>query len=158
MKKDFRGKNRFLWIIITAAAIILAIALSLNAFAAITTSQNVPSIGTVTTSANLAVYSDSACTQPLSTINWGTLSPGGTTNQTIYVKNTSSGLSLTLSMTTNNWSSTNASGSISVTWNQQGIDLLPGQSAAATLTLIVSSSIVDVTGFSVNICIGGTNP
>jgi hypothetical protein len=116
------------------------------------------STGTVTTSAGLGVYTTSACTTPLSTISWGSLSPGGTATQTIYVKNTSSGLSLSLNMTTSSWSPASASGYITITWNQQGTDLQPGVVATAVLTLTVSSNVVDVTSFSVNINIGGTNP
>jgi hypothetical protein len=106
----------------------------------------------------MGVYSDSSCTQALSSINWGTPTPGGTVTQTIYLKNTSSGLSLTLNMTTRNWNPTTANGPIAITWNQQGADLAPGQAVATTLTLTVSSSISSITGFSVNICITGTNP
>jgi hypothetical protein len=140
------------------ALIIIGIVLTLNTFAAITTSTNVSSTGVVSTSANLGVYSNSGCTTSLSSISWGTLTPGGTTTQTIYVKNTSSGLSLTLSMTTTSWSPASANGPITITWNQQNTDLTPGQSVSATLTLTVSSSISDITSFSVQISITGTNP
>ncbi len=140
------------------ALVIIGVALALTTFAAITTSTAVSSSGTVSTSAGLAVYSNSACTIPLSSISWGTLTPGGTTTQTIYVKNTSTGLSLSLNMTTSSWSPASANGPITITWNQQSTDLQPGASVAAVLTLTVSSSISDVTSFSVNINIGGTNP
>jgi len=143
---------------VVAALIIIGIALTLISFAAITTSTTMSSSGSVTTSAGLGVYSNSACTTSLSSINWGTLTAGGTTTQTIYVKNISSGLSLTLNMTTSSWSPASANGPITITWNQQSTDLQPGASVAAILTLTVSSSIVDITDFSVNIMIGGTNP
>jgi len=139
------------------ALVIIGIALALTTFAVITTSQTVSSTGAVSTSANLGLYSDSACTIPLSSINWGTLTAGGTSIQTIYVKNIGSGLSLTLDMTTSSWSPASANGPITITWNQEGIILEPGQSIAATLTLTVSSSISDITSFGVQINIGGTN-
>jgi hypothetical protein len=113
--------------------------------------------GAVSTSANLGVYSNSACTTPLSSISWGNLTAGGNITQTIYVKNTGSGLSLALSMATSNWTPTTANGPITLTWNQEGTRLNPGQSVAATLTLTVSSTIADVTNFSVQITITGTN-
>jgi len=116
------------------------------------------SSGTVSTSANLGVYSDSGCTQSLSSINWGTLTAGSVVNQVVYIKNTSSGISLTLNMTTSNWSPTTANGPITITWNQQSTDLQPGASVAATITLTVSSSIVNVSSFSAQINIGGTSP
>jgi hypothetical protein len=140
------------------ALITIGIALTLISFAAITTSTTMSSAGTLTTSAGLGVYSNSGCTTSLSSINWGTLTIGGTTTQTIYVKNTSTGLSLTLNMTTSSWNPTSANGPITITWNQQSTDLQPGASVAAILTLTVSSSTVDITSFSVNINIGGTNP
>lgn len=156
-KKLILAKRKFSIIMAVAALIIIGIALSLNAFATFTTSTTVSSTGTVTTSANLAVYSNSACTIPLSSVTWGTLTAGATTNQTIYIKNTSSGLSLALNMTTNSWNPANANGPITITWNQEGTRLQPGISTAATLTLTVSSSIVDITSFTVQICITGTN-
>ena len=139
------------------ALVLIAAVLTVTTFAAITTTQNLSSNGTVTTSANLGVYSNVGCTAPLTTINWGTLTPGGNITQTIYVKNTGSGLSLALSMTTANWTPTSANGPITLTWNQGGTRLNPGQSVAATLTLTVSSTIADVTNFSVQINITGTN-
>ncbi len=143
---------------VVVALIIIGIALTLISFAAITTSTTMSSAGTVTTSAGIGVYSNPGCTTSLSSINWGTLTVGGTTTQTIYVKNTSSGLSLTLNMTTSSWNPASADGPITITWNQQSTDLQPGASVAAILTLTVSSTIVDITSFSVNINIGGTNP
>jgi hypothetical protein len=139
------------------ALVIIAIALTLTTYAAISTSQSLPSNGQVTTSANLEVYSNSACTTPMSSINWGTLTAGANITQTIYIKNTGSGLALTLSMGASNWTPTGANGPITLTWNQAGTRLQPGQSVATTLTLSVSSNIADVTNFSVQINITGTN-
>jgi len=137
--------------------VITAIALTLTTYAAISTSQNVPATGTVSVSADLSVYSNSLCTTPLSFIDWGNLTVGGTTNQTIYIKNTGSGLSLALSMSTSDWTPADSNGPITLTWNKENTRLQPGQSVAATLTLTVSQSIVDVTGFNVQISITGTN-
>jgi hypothetical protein len=145
---------------VTASVIILvliAIALTFTTFAAITTSQSLSSSGQVTTSANLGVYSNSACTTSLSSINWGSLTAGGNITQTVYIKNTGSGLALTLSMETSNWTPAGAEGPIALTWNQEGTRLQPGQSVAATLTLSVSPTIADITNFSVQINITGTN-
>jgi len=140
------------------ALVRIGVSLALTTYAAITTTSTLSSIGAVSTSANLGVYSNSACTTPLSSINWGTITAGGNTTQTIYIKNTSSGVSLTLNMTTTGWSPTSVNGPVTITWSQQGTDLQPGQSIAATLTLAVSSSEVGITSFSVQINIGGTSP
>lgn len=137
--------------------VIIATALTLTTFAAISIPQNISSGGTVITSANLGIYSNSACTTPLSSINWGTLTLGGNTTQMVYLKNTSSGLSLALNMTTSNWTPASANGPITLTWNKEGTRLNPGQSVAANLTLAVSSSIIDISSFNTQITITGTN-
>jgi hypothetical protein len=132
------------------------VALALTAYAAINVSIGINSSGSIAVSPNIGVYSDSACTVQLTTINWGSPSPGATVNQTVYIKNTQGSTSLTLSMTTSNWNPTTANGPLTVTWNQQGTVLAPEQSIAATLTLTVSSSITGITTFSVQISISGT--
>ena len=137
--------------------VIIATALTLTTFAAISTSKNMPSSGTVITSANLGVYSNSQCTTPLDSINWGTLTPGENTTKTIYVKNTGDGLSLTLSMAASNWTPAGVNGPITLSWNKENVRLQPGESVAATLTLNVSADIVDVSGYNVQITITGTN-
>jgi hypothetical protein len=141
-----------------AALVIIGVVLTLTAYGALSTSSNLPSAGTVSTSATLGVYSNSACTTSLTSLSWGTPTPGSVVTQTIYIKNTSTGLSLTLTMTTNSWSPASANGPITITWNQQNADLAPGQSVTAVLTLTVSSSISDINSFNVNICITGTSP
>ena len=112
----FAGINaRKIKLSITTAVMVLVvigITLTLTTFAAISTSQNVPSEGTVITSANLGVYSNSLCTTTLSSISWGNLTAGSTKTQTIYIKNTGSGLSLTLSMATSNLTPSGAVGYI----------------------------------------------
>ncbi len=145
---------------VTASVIVLvimAVALTLTTFAAITTSQSLASSGQINTSANLGIYSNSACTTPVSSVSWGTLTAGTNITQTVYIKNTGTGLSLALSMATSNWTPANANGNITLTWNQEGTRLIPGQSVAANLTLTVSPSIADITNFSVQINLTGTN-
>jgi hypothetical protein len=139
------------------ALVTIAVALTLTTYAAISTTQNVSSSGAVTTSANLGVYSNVGCTTPLSSVNWGTITPGANITQIVYIKNTGTGLSLALSMGTSSWTPAGANGPITLTWNQEATRLTPGQSVAAVLTLSVSSSIADVTNFSVQINITGTN-
>lgn len=121
----------------------------------LTVNKAIPSTGTIST-INVEVYSDSACSQPLASINWGTLSPGATVTKTVYIKNTGNA-QITLSMTTNNWSPTNANGPITIFWDKEGSTLAAGQSTVAVITLRVSSSISGITSFSCNIVITGTS-
>ncbi|MGD6852785.1 MAG: hypothetical protein ACQCN6_12070 [Candidatus Bathyarchaeia archaeon] len=58
-------------------------------------------------------------------------------------------------MSTSYWNPTGANGPITITWNQEGATLAQGQSKAATITLSVSSSITDISSFSVQINVSG---
>ena len=117
-------------------------------------SQTVPSTGTVT-AVNVGVYSDSGCTLNLTSISWGTLSPGNVITRTIYVKNSGT-VPMTLSMRTESWVPTNANSSITLTWNRANYRLNAGQSIDAILTLNVSSTTSGITNFSFNTVITGT--
>jgi hypothetical protein len=126
-----------------------------NPFTKLTSIISHPSVDAVSVSPDLALYSDNACTVPLSFIDWGPLSPGQNITQAIYIKNTSSDISFTLKITTNNWTPINANGPITVTWDQEGNKLRPQQSTAAVLTLAISPTIVDILSFNVQIAIIG---
>lgn len=135
--------------------IISALALSASTLAVLTVNKNLGSTGTITTTPNLGVYSDSACTQNVTTINWGTIAAGTNTTQTIYIKNTGTG-TMTLSMTISNWTPTAASTYITLTWDKQNTQLSAGQSTMATLTLTVSPSTTGITTYSNTITISGS--
>jgi len=135
---------------------IFAFSLAASTLAVLTVNQNIGSSGTVTTSPNIAVYSDSACTNNMPTISWGSMTAGSSTTQTIYVKNTGTG-TLTLGLSSTNWSPAQASTYITVSWDKQGTQLSAGQSIQATLTITISSSITGITNFSNTISITGTN-
>ena len=145
--------SKALVIILTAAAMAVAGV----TFAAITANQNVSSSGTVTAGPNVGIYSNSACTVPVTTISWGSIEAGGSTSQTIYVEDTG-GAAMTLSISVGSWSPASASNYITITWNGQGTQIQPGVSGAlaVTLTLTVSSSITGISTFSNTITISGT--
>jgi hypothetical protein len=143
----------------SAGAIVALVAagvfLTLVTAGLISSSQTVPSTGTVS-AVNVGVYSDSQCTQNLTSISWGNIAPGGTATYTIYVKNSGT-VQMTLNMTTNSWNPASANGPITLIWNKEATVLSAGSSTSATLTLTVSSSISSsITTFSFNIVITGT--
>jgi hypothetical protein len=121
--------------------------------AGVIVTQTVPSNGTITT-VNVGVYSDSQCTQNLTSISWGPLYPDSTT-KTIYVKNTGV-VPITLTMTTQSWIPSSASSVLTLTWDQQDTVLNPDQSTSATLTLTADSDTGSLTDFTFNIIITGT--
>ena len=137
-------------IVIAAIGLFLTVLTS----GALTSSQSVQSSGNVT-AVNVGVYSDSACTQNLTSIDWGTLAPGNSTTRTIYIKNTGTD-PVTLSMTTSSWVPSNANTYLTLTWNRANYVLNANTSVSATLTLTASASAGALTTFSFNIVITGT--
>ncbi len=142
--------------ITVVALILVAVALTATTYGAISVNQSLTTNGSINVTPNLGLYSNSACTTSLSNIDWGTITPGNNQTRTVYVKNTGTGTSLTLNLSTSNWTPTTANGPITISWNKEDTRLAPSQSTAATITLASSSSIVDVTTFSVQILISGT--
>ena len=140
--------------IIVIALVTVAMALIVTTYAALSANQIVPLSGTIS-AINVGVYSDSACTQNCTTLNVGTLSPGGTFTQTVYIKNTGN-VQETLSMTVNNWNPANASSYLTLTWNQQNTVLTAGQSIQATITLTAASNTGTLTSFGCNMIFMGT--
>lgn len=136
------------------AIAMVGLVLAVTTMGLLSVNQTVPSTGTIT-SVNVGVYSDSPCTVPLTSIDWGAIYPGNSVTRTIYVKNTGNAL-ITLSMTKNSWSPPGADGPITITWDKETSTLAVGASTAAILTLTVSSSISGITSFSVNVVITGT--
>ena len=104
------------------------------------------------TSETLEVYSDSACTQALSSVNWGIVHPGGSVCKTIYVKNAGS-YRQKLSLSTANWNPATANGPLVVSWNREGAEIAAGQVATANLSLAVASTASGLVSFSVDLVI-----
>jgi hypothetical protein len=147
-------KKKIVVIGLTVAVVAVMLLVLLLASGALISSKTVASTGTIATT-NIGVYSDSACTQSLTSINWGTISPGNSVTRTVYVKNLGT-TQVTLSMSGENWTPASANEPITVTWNREGTTIAPNQVATATLTLGVSSSVSGIASFSVDIVIAGT--
>ena len=145
-----RKTSQFALIIIIAALIGLIVTTT----GLLSVNQTVSSSGTVT-AIDVGVYSDSACTTELTSINWGIISPGNSVSRTIYLKNTGNAL-ITLFMTKTNWNPVNADGPITLTWNRENATLNVDQVTSAILTLSLSESISGITNFSVEIVFTGT--
>lgn len=138
---------------------VLAIALAglfltMTVIAAVSDSQIMSMNGTIA-AVNVEVYSDSACTTPITSFNVGTVSPGGTATQTVYVKNSGT-VPMTLSMATSNWSPTTAGTYLTVTWNRAGASLDAGASVQAVITLTADADTGSLTTFSCSVTITGT--
>lgn len=111
--------------------------------------------GQPVSSVNVEIYSNAEATTALTSLQWGTLTPGGTVNRTIYVKNTGN-TAKTLNMTATEWTPSEASSVLTLTWDKEGSSLAAGAVVAATVSLHVASNPGSVTSFSMNIVISGT--
>jgi hypothetical protein len=140
-------------IVATSSFAVLAVVVSLVS-ALLLAPQAIPRAGAVT-SVGVSVYWDSACTNPTTSISWGTVSPGGTTSQTVYVENNDP-LPLTLNLECGNWTPTDASSYLTLSWNCTNYLLSSGSVVAAVLTLAVSPSASQITDFSIDMAITGT--
>jgi hypothetical protein len=136
------------------AVAVTGLFLSIVTAGLLTTSQTVPSGGTIS-AVNVGVYTDSGCTTNCTSIDWGTLAAGGSNSRTIYVKNTGT-IPVTLSMTNASWTPSNANTYLTVSWNRQNSVLAVNSSVQATLTLTASANAGNLTSFSFNIIITGT--
>ncbi len=151
MEKNRKG----LLTLLVVACTISSLVGSVVTYAVVSRTVSVYSIGVILT-VNLGVYSDSTCTQNLTSLNWGNVAAGSSVAKTIYLKNTGS-TSEVLSMSLTGWLPSGAQQYISVTWDRQNAILTAGESCAATLNLSVSQDITGITNFSVNIILTGTS-
>jgi hypothetical protein len=139
--------------VVVVAITLAGMLLTVTAASVISVNEALPTRGSIS-AVNVGIYSDSGCTQKLTSIDWGDISPGGNSTQTLYIKNTGNS-PLTLKMTKNNWDPPEANGPITITWNREDADINAGQSLQAIITLSVSSTISGITDFSVDIVITG---
>ena len=136
---------------IGALLVLATVGIVMSAFGALTATRKIGSSGSIS-AIGVGIYSDGGCTIPLMGISWGTLNPGGSVNYTLYAKNTGN-IPVTLNMATSNWNPPSASSYMTVTWNEEGYRLPASSVVQAVLTLTVSSSITNITSFSVDITI-----
>ena len=106
-------------------------------------------------SIEIDIFSDSACTQPLSSVTWGEIEAGRSVNRIIYIRN-SGDEGVTLSLLTDNWSPSGVDNYLQLSWNYNGNTLTSGVVLEVTLTLAVSSSTIGVDSFSFDIIITGS--
>jgi uncharacterized repeat protein (TIGR01451 family) len=132
-------------IVVILALTILAIGIAIVFATSVLTINNT---GIITE--GLAAYQDPGCTIPLTSISWGSLTPGQITTYQFYLKNIVSVPIANLVLT-----DPTIPASLSLAWNDGGLTVQPGASITATLTLTVSSSATG-TPFAFDITITGT--
>jgi hypothetical protein len=104
---------------------------------------------------SVKVYSDLACTNPVTSVDCGTLSIGVTKNVTIYVRNEGS-VSVTLDKAVT-WHTADASAYITFSWDYKGQVLTVSSVTKIVLTIAVAPSTPEsITGFSFDLTITAT--
>jgi uncharacterized repeat protein (TIGR01451 family) len=137
------------------ALMIIAIGATVATAALLSDQQTIHNNGSVTSSVDISVYSDSSCTNLCTSIDWGTLDPGDTASRTIYVKNTGN-TTETINLLVSDWNPTKAANLMTVSWNKEGSQLLPNATVAATLTLSTQQDMGDIVNFDFNIIVKGS--
>ncbi len=101
------------------------------------------------------VYWDKKCTNQTDTLDWGTMEPNTLKNFTVYIKNIGT-IPERLTMKTSNWNPTHAQRNLMLTWNRENTILDSGSNVTATFTLKMPSTVSNLTSFSFDITITGT--
>jgi hypothetical protein len=112
-------------------------------------SNTVSSVGTIK-GVGVGIYSEYACTNKVTSINWGVLDPGSNKTTIVYVRNEGN-TAATLSQTTQNWNPTAASSYLTMRWDYAGQTLSVNQILQVKLTLTISSTVTGITNFSFDI-------
>lgn len=113
--------------------------------------KTVPGRGLVK-SVDFGIYSDEACTSPVSSIDWGILDPGSTVNRTVYIRNESNAAG-NLTMILSNWTPANSPDYITFNWNYTDQTLEVGQVTPVILKLSIHENIQGITNFSFDMTI-----
>lgn len=139
-----------------AISAIAATAVLLNVLVAavLITYQRIPNTGDVK-AVGVDVYWDGNCTSELTSIDWGFLESGATSNVTVYIKNEGN-IPVVLNTTTDNWSPASASNHMVLSWNREGYVLNSDSVVQAVFTFSISSDIREVTSFGFDMTITGT--
>ena len=130
--------------------------LILYVFMLMATNNTIANVSAMQTN-GVGVYWDSNCTNRVSSISWGNLTPGSAKNFAVYIRN-EAGVLVELLLWTANWNPAIASGYINLGWNYTaGRWINPGEVLRTTLTLSVSRYIAGISSFNFDIVITATD-
>jgi len=123
-------------------------------YALLTTQETIQGTGSIK-GMGFGIYWDQQCTAATSSLDWGLLEPGSSTDFTLYLRNEGNS-ALTLSMASENWSPANATDYLTLTWNREGQQVNPDEVLKFVITLTVSADVQNIDSFSFDITISGT--
>jgi hypothetical protein len=101
------------------------------------------------------VYEDLECTTVQSSIDWGEIEAGASSRVTIYIQNNGD-TDILLGLNSENWTSENINDFTTLSWDDYGAALTPGEIRGVTLTLEVDSDCPSINNFGFDIIIIGS--
>lgn len=155
MKSHLKSKGKIiLGVSLACVFSALAVCIFEAVLAAVQTSRTISNVGSVK-GIEVGIYWDSACTNPVSSIDWGFLDPDSSKTVTVYVRNEGNSM-VTLSEATQNWNPSAASSYMTLNWDYKDQTLSVNQVLQIALTLVVSLDISGIQSFSFDITITAT--
>ncbi len=134
-------------------ALICVLVFTTIAYAVLTYKEEIGGTGKVKIDVvGIEVYGDSDLTTKVSSIDYGTLYPGGTSSKTLYIKSVST-VPITLTLGTGDWSPKITEEYMTFSWNYSNGVLYSDSVVVVELLLEVSPLISGVTDFSFTIII-----
>ena len=139
-----------------AALAVVVSSLILFAFMFLVTTNNIANVSAVEAN-GVGVYWDSHCTDTVSSIDWGNLTPGSVKNIVVYIRNEVEE-PVYLIMSTMNWNPSKASdyNYINLRWDYSGQRTNPSENLQITLILSVNRYIEGISNFRFDIVITGS--
>jgi hypothetical protein len=137
-----------------AALAVVVSSIILFAFMFLVTTNNIANVSAVEAN-GVGVYWDSHCTDTVSSVDWGNLTPGSVKNVVVYIRNEVEE-PLYLVMSTMNWNPSKASDYITLRWDYTGRRTDPGETLQIKLILFISRYIEGISNFSFDIVIAGS--
>jgi len=116
----------------------------------------VGNVSAVETSSSLGAYWDVGCSAMVSSIDWGNLTPSQTRNITFYIRNEGS-TTLFLSGIDKNWNPITAEGYIRFVFGSADQVVQASEVKKVTCSLTISPEIINITNFSFDVLLQGTN-
>jgi hypothetical protein len=126
----------------------------MQVFPAGQTTLALPGTGSIITTEGIRAYSNSECTVPQTSIQWGALEKGGSNSIIIYIRNEGDSPQ-TLSLVTSDWNPSTAANYLTASWNYNNQPLNPNAVIQITLTLTADPDIQAITTFTHNLLIIG---
>jgi hypothetical protein len=138
------------------SAIFLALLLSTLTVWSLRPRIPIPNVSAIETVGTFGVYWNSNCTTKVTSINWGNMTPGQEKTTTFYIRNEASS-PMFLAGIDKNWNPTTAQSHIHFTFDSDDQKIQAGQTKKVTCTLTVSIETTNISNYSFDILLLGTD-